>query len=111
MTITARTVSHVTTLIAGTLALTLALLLPTGYFAISYQYLLGRLDTDAETSDAGVVKKLSGWLMPRSGASESGTLKLTGGIILPGNAGMRTSSGTLKLKHLSFRADTNNDKE
>lgn len=50
MTIHARAVSRATTLIAGTLALTLAILLPTVYFTISYQYLLGRLDTDAETS-------------------------------------------------------------
>lgn len=45
-----RAVSRAATVIAGTLSLALALLLPLSYFTISYQYLLGRLDTDVETA-------------------------------------------------------------
>lgn len=42
--------SLVTTLIAAVIAIGLTILIPAGYFAISYQYLVGTLDSEAEVT-------------------------------------------------------------
>ena len=48
MTSQGRSIHRVTTMIAGFIAVLLSVLAPTGYFIISYQYMLGSLDAQAE---------------------------------------------------------------
>lgn len=45
-----RGITRITTLLAGIIALALTVLAPLGYFTVSYQYLLGSLDAQAEIS-------------------------------------------------------------
>lgn len=52
-----RKITTTTTWIAGVVALIVAFVLPVGYYTISYQYLIGSLDTEAEMS-ATVISRL-----------------------------------------------------
>ena len=52
-----RKITSTTTWIAGIVALIVAIVLPLGYYIISYQYLVGSLDTEAEMS-ATVITRL-----------------------------------------------------
>lgn len=54
MTRPAQSITRITTLIAGMLALALTVLAPAAYFAVSYQYLVGTLDAQAEISARNV---------------------------------------------------------
>jgi len=54
-----RSISRVTTLIAGVIAVSLAVLIPAGYFAISYQYLIGSLDAQAEINARTVTVRVA----------------------------------------------------
>ncbi|KAF0219760.1 MAG: two-component system NtrC family sensor [Geobacteraceae bacterium] len=44
------TITRITTWIAGVLAVSVALILPLGYFVVSYQYMVGSLETEAEVN-------------------------------------------------------------
>ncbi len=48
MTSQERSIHRVTTTIAGIIALLLSVLIPAGYFSVSYQYMVGSLDSQAE---------------------------------------------------------------
>ena len=45
-----RSIVRVTTIIAGTITVAVSVLVPAGYFLVSYQYMMGSLDTQAEIS-------------------------------------------------------------
>jgi hypothetical protein len=52
-------IKSITTWIAGVVALAVTLLLPLGYFAVSYQYLAGSLETEAEMTSRIITKLIS----------------------------------------------------
>ncbi len=49
-----RQITSITTWIAGLVSVTVALLLPLGYFSVSYQYLSGSLETEAELTSRNI---------------------------------------------------------
>lgn len=54
-----RSITRITSIIAGVIAVTITVLIPSGFFTISYQYLLGSLDAQAEIS----ARSVSGLIM------------------------------------------------
>ena len=51
---------RLTTWLAGIIGLAVAIILPVGYFAVSYQYLAGSLETEAEVNSRAVSALISG---------------------------------------------------
>ena len=49
-----RSIRRIATLIAGSIAVCISLLIPLGYFFISYQYLVGNVDAQAEINARSV---------------------------------------------------------
>lgn len=56
MTTLYRSIARLTTLFAGAITITVTVLVPAGYFLVSYQYLLGSLDTQAEVNSRAVTR-------------------------------------------------------
>ncbi|MDA8412796.1 MAG: EAL domain-containing protein [Desulfobacteraceae bacterium] len=51
-----RSIARITTLLVGAMTIIVSILVPAGYFLVSYQYMMGSLDTQAESSAQAITR-------------------------------------------------------